>query len=321
MTILSNLGGLAKSLGSGNTNQIDEIVTKVHKNVDDMEKGGANTTDLSSLKSMLKLINTLRDNLRRADTVQDDPQDDDEDNKLFFIDYNDRLKQGLTELSDPDALAKLKNDVELERVYIGLLNGKKIPDSNSHSSLLPGCECPQSNNQSNKQSNNQQSEIFKYREQNADPPILNNEGKEQIRLYVMSNIQRQQDIHLVSLQLDLLLKRMYLHQETELLDTMLEQQEALVRGLSDWSDYLDQQTHEYAEMYEKMDALISTQRRKSSFTVRDIQSLEKWTYGSHVVFWILVASGFLMVIVYNFTSIQKVTESVDKNLNKLRQGT
>ena len=143
-------------------------------------------------------------------------------------------------------------------------------------------------------------------------------GQRLLGTYLYTDAKRQQEVHLLTLQTDQLMKLLYLQQETELLDGMLEQQDALVRGLSDWSSYLDQQTHEYVEMYEKMDALLSTQRRQSSFTVRDIQSLEQWTYWSQVVFWILLASCGVMAVLHNYGAVSKTAEAIDAGIGRVR---
>ena len=306
-----NFGELTKAIQSGNFGNFDTIIEKLGNNVSKMKEQGGKTTEL---ENFLNQVTTLANNLKQTDNqVTDEPSSVDSDEYKFFL-YDKRLSKGLLELSNPEKLARLKHDIELEKKYINLLNGtyQELP-SNSPTSIV-SCSTSTPNDKQN-----DSNQIKQYRE--GDGHTLNQEGQEEFMKILHNDIERQQNIHLFSLQLDILLKMVYLHQETDLLDTMLEQQDALVRGLSDWSDYLDQQTHEYAEMYEKMDSIISTQRRKSSFTVRDIQSLEKWTYGSHVVFWILIASSLLMVIVYNFTSIQKVANSVDKNLNKLRKAT
>ena len=306
-----NIGELTKTIQSGNFGNFDTIIKKLGNNVDKMKEQGGKTTELVAF---LNQVTTLANNLQQTENqVTYDPPSVGSDKYKFPL-YDKRLSKGLLELSNPEKLARLKHDIELEKKYINLLNGtyQELP-SDFQSSIVSCPTSPPNNEQ------NDSNQIQQYRE--GDGHTLNSEGQKEFMKILHNDIERQQNIHLFSLQLDILLKMVYLHQETDLLDTMLEQQDALVRGLSDWSDYLDQQTHEYAEMYEKMDSIISTQRRKSSFTVRDIQSLEKWTYGSHVVFWILIASSLLMVIVYNFTSIQKVANSVDKNLNKLRKAT
>ena len=307
---LPNIRKLLKSLTENDFGPIGTVIEDVSKKMDSMNRDGGNTSEMNSL---FALINTMKENLTKIDdnTSASDTLPSDSDG--MFTKYNRRLKNGLLELSNPDKLARLKHDIELETKYIDVLNGKGDVHVSPNPSGSPQCPCPgpaaqpttNSSNNTNRASNT-----------NGE---LTPEGIQKFKTILEDDIKRQQNIHLVSLQLDQLLKMVYLHQETELLDNMLEQQNALVRGLSDWSDYLDQQTHEYAEMYEKMDALISTQRRKSSFTVRDIQSLEKWTYGSRVMFWILIAFGVFMVIVNNFTSIQTVAHSVDKSLNNLRK--
>jgi hypothetical protein len=236
------------------------------------------------------------------------------DGDVLFGPYGARLEASRTALSDPTALARLAHDVHIEQTYLHLLNGQ-VPGSEGTPLKASPDNCPVLSITVSQEG----TQPLRFREKNArGDEVLNEAGQRLLATYLYTDAKRQQEVHLLTLQTDQLMKLLYLQQETELLDGMLEQQDALVRGLSDWSGYLDQQTHEYVEMYEKMDALLSTQRRQSSFTVRDIQSLEQWTYWSQVVFWILLASCGVMAVVHNYSAVSKTAEAIDAGIGRVR---
>jgi hypothetical protein len=283
--------------------------TQMSKQIEDLKGKGV---DVSGL---VTLLSSAQNMLSQADTTQVEPPTEIEevsDGDVLFGPYGARLKASLTALSDPTALARLAHDVHIEQTYLHLLNGQVPGSEGTRTASSDSCRELSITIPTN-------TDPFSFREKNArGDEVLNPAGQRLLATYLYIDAKRQQEVHLLTLQTDQLMKLLYLQQETELLDSMLEQQDALVRGLSDWSDYLDQQTHEYVEMYEKMDALLSTQRRQSSFTVRDIQSLEQWTYWSQVVFWILLASCGVMAVVHNYSAVSKTAEAIDAGIGRVR---
>ena len=297
--------GLLKSTQAN----FDKMNTQLSKQIEDLKGKGV---DVSGL---VTLLSSAQNMLSQADTTQVEPPTEIEavtEDDVLFGPYSARLEASRTALSDPTALARLAHDVHIEQTYLHLLNGQ-VPGSEGTLKASPD-ECPAV---SITIPTNTQPLRFRKKNDRGDE-VLNEAGQRLLATYLYTDAKRQQEVHLLTLQTDQLMKLLYLQQETELLDGMLEQQDALVRGLSDWSAYLDQQTHEYVEMYEKMDALLSTQRRQSSFTVRDIQSLEQWTYWSQVVFWILLASCGVMAVVHNYSAVSKTAEAIDAGIGRVR---
>lgn len=300
--------GLMKLKTSTQAN-FDKMNTQLSKHIEDLKGKGVDMPDL------VTILGTAQNMLSQAETTQVEPPAEIEevsDGDVLFGPYGARLEASRTALSDPTALARLAHDVHIEQTYLHLLNGQ-VPGSEgtrrTSSDVCPDLTITIPTN----------TDPFSFREKNArGDEVLNDAGQRLLATYLYIDAKRQQEVHLLTLQTDQLMKLLYLQQETELLDSMLEQQDALVRGLSDWSGYLDQQTHEYVEMYEKMDALLSTQRRQSSFTVRDIQSLEQWTYWSQVVFWILLASCGVMAVVHNYSAVSKTAEAIDAGIGRVR---
>jgi len=302
--------GLMKLKTSTQAN-FDKMNSQLSKQIEDLKGKGV---DVSGL---VTLLSTAQNMLSQADTTQVEPPAEIEevtDGDVRFGPYGARLEASRTALSDPRALARLAHDVHIEQTYLHLLNGQ-VPGSEGTPLKASPDNCPVLSITVSQEG----TQPLRFREKNArGDEVLNEAGQRLLATYLYTDAKRQQEVHLLTLQTDQLMKLLYLQQETELLDGMLEQQDALVRGLSDWSSYLDQQTHEYVEMYEKMDALLSTQRRQSSFTVRDIQSLEQWTYWSQVVFWILLASCGVMAVVHNYRAVSKTAEAIDAGIGRVR---
>ena len=296
-------------------NTMKEQMSTQFKKIEDFKGTGIfNVKDVNDLEA---LLNNAMNLLSQGDEISVEPpseiEDVPEDNKLF-VKYYARLEASRTALSDPAEMARLAHNVHIEHVYLRILNGQIPVGVPGVPETAEGCDC-----NTTIALTTPTTETLRFREKDArGNDAINEAGQRLLANYLYTDAKRQQEVHLLTLQTEQLMKLMYLQQETELLDSMLEQQDALVRGLSDWSDYLDQQTHEYVEMYEKMGALISTQRRKSSFTVRDIQSLERWTYWSKVVFWILLASCGVMVVVHNYSAVSQTAEQIDAGLGRLR---
>jgi hypothetical protein len=288
----------------------DKMNSQLSKQIEDLKGKGV---DVSGL---VTLLSTAQNMLSQADTTQVEPPAEIEevsDGDVLFGPYGARLEASRTALSDPTALARLAHDVHIEQTYLLLLNGQ-VPGSEGTPLKASPDNCPVLSITVSQEG----TQPLRFRKKTAHSEVLNEAGQRLLAAYLYTDAKRQQEVHLLTLQTDQLMKLLYLQQETELLDGMLEQQDALVRGLSDWSGYLDQQTHEYVEMYEKMDALLSTQRRQSSFTVRDIQSLEQWTYWSKVVFWILLASCGVMAVVHNYSAVSKTAEAIDAGIGRVR---
>ena len=303
--------GLMKLKTSTQAN-FNKMNGQLSKQIEDLKAKGV---DVSGL---VTLLSTAQNMLSQAETTQVEPPaeiEDVPDSDVLFGRYGARLEASRTALSDPRALARLAHDVHIEQTYLHLLNGQ-VPGGEGTPLKASPDNCPVLSITVSQEG----TEPLRFRKKTGWPTdeVLNEAGQRLLGTYLYTDAKRQQEVHLLTLQTDQLMKLLYLQQETELLDGMLEQQDALVRGLSDWSAYLDQQTHEYVEMYEKMDALLSTQRRQSSFTVRDIQSLEQWTYWSQVVFWILLASCGVMAVVHNYSAVSKTAEAIDAGIGRVR---
>ena len=218
-----------------------------------------------------------------------------------------RLEASRTALSDPTALARLAHDVHIEQTCLLLLNGQ-VPGGDRgarpHRISVPlSITIPPIQNRF--ASAIKTSAVTRFSTRRPTPPRL--------PLHRRQAPAEGPPPHAPDGPAD---EAAVPAAETELLDSMLEQQDALVRGLSDWSATSTSRRTRYVEMHEKMDALLSTQRRQSSFTVRDIQSLEQWTRWSQVVFWILLASCGVMAVVHNYSAVSKTAEAIDAGIGR-----
>ena len=309
----ARLGKEGSALPNGMMNSVnahfDVINDQLSKQIEGLKGKGVDVNGLTTL------LSTAKNTLVQAQTTRvEAPQEMAvvNDNNMLHAKYYARLDASRTALSNPTELARLAHDAYVEHTYLRILNGEMPSGTLTNTSSLK--DCP---GMSISITKNMEPQRFRETNKRGED-VLNQAGQRIFATYLYTDAKRQQEVHLLTLQTDQLMKLLYLYQETELLDSMIEQQDALVRGLTDWSDYLDQQTQEYVEMYEKLDGLISTQRRQSSFTVRDIQSLEQWTYWSQVVFWILLASCGLMAVVHNYSAVSKTAEAIDAGIGRVR---
>ena len=135
--------------------------------------------------------------------------------------------------------------------------------------------------------------------------LLNLEGKQIFTSMLYLDAKRQQTIQLLIEKINNVLKLSHLEQEEELIDNMIEQQDTLLRAMQDWVSYLDSRTKEYVTLYEKLDLLISTQRRKSGFTIKDIRSLNAWNDVTRHSFWILLLILIVILCVHQFQLYEK----------------
>ena len=311
-TTLNDLLGKGNQKGTGKMkinalkDQIQPVIGQLSEQIESLKGQGG---DVSAITPLLEISQNLMGQIK--DTPVEPPAGIEEVNEddRRFVSYFARLEESRSALSNPAQMARLAHDAHVEHTYLRILNGE-APGTTAFDSIVDP-ECPGKITLKRNDTGPQP-----FRDENTN--VLNEAGQRLLAAYLYTDAKRQQEIYMLTLQTEQLMKLMYLQQETELLDSMLVQQEALVRGLSDWSSYLDQQTQEYVEMYEKMDSLISTQRRKSSFTVRDIKSLDQWTYWSQVVFWILLASCGVMVVVHNYSAVNKTATAIDAGIGRAR---
>jgi hypothetical protein len=238
--------------------------------------------------------------------------------------YATQVNQALTGVFDVDQMEDYAHNLFIEQLYMQLLNGEIVALVQF---TLPECSC----NPNHEEARDTAISALKEAGFNVDTDGTVTEGfvKETgyeltdsgVKLFanvLYLDAMRQQNVHLLLLQLDLVVKETHLAEELELVQNMVTQQDALLQGLEDWSQYLDQQTQEYVDLYEKLDTLISTQRRKSAFTVSDVRSLEGWTSTMHVVFWVLVAAFLVMAVVHNYSTWNAAAEQVDSGLKRIQ---
>ena len=118
----------------------------------------------------------------------------------------------------------------------------------------------------------------------------------------------------------------YLEQNVEFIKNITQQQKILIDSLQNWSDYLDLQAHEYANLYEQINSQMSTFKRKDVFEIEDIRSLEKWNSGMNVLFWILVVILVIMLVVQHFRKLSEtandattaIQQTANNTLNTMR---
>ena len=165
-----NFSELTKTIQSGNFGNFDTIIEKLGNNVSKMREQGGKTTEL---EDFLRQVTTLANNLKQTDNqVTDEPSSVDSDEYKFSL-YDKRLRQGLLELSNPEKLARLKHDIELEKKYINLFNGTYPERPSDYESSIVPCQ-PSTPNDEQSDSNL----IQQYRKGDGTSK-LNQDGQEE----------------------------------------------------------------------------------------------------------------------------------------------
>lgn len=105
-------------------------------------------------------------------------------------------------------------------------------------------------------------------------------------------------------------------QETALKNAQLThtQQSASLAMLEQLSDYVNEQVGEYSAVYERLNTLIDTQKRKSTFQAGDVQTLDRWRFWCRVTFWSLISFVVVMVALDQFTDLSAFTTDMSRRL-------
>ena len=114
---------------------------------------------------------------------------------------------------------------------------------------------------------------------------------------VRKDIQAQHEVNMALLNIDYIARQEYLRQQHTLIQSMVSQQQTLIQSLNDWSHYMNQRANEYAQLYEKMNVIVNTTKRKDVFEVKDLRSLDGWNRVATNIFWVLMVVLLVMVVV------------------------
>ena len=136
-----------------------------------------------------------------------------------------------------------------------------------------------------------------------------------------ADIDAQHDVNLTLLDVEFQARKQYLAGQLSLIESMVLQQEALIQSLGDWSHYLDQQAQEYAEIYERLNVLMNTNKRKDVFEVKDLQSLDKWNTITVNAFWVLLVILIVMIVVQNYSSITSSLNNAQQKIQSIAEQT
>ena len=99
--------------------------------------------------------------------------------------------------------------------------------------------------------------------------------------------------------------------------TANEAQKQSIATLNTMLSYINQQANEYSEVYARLQALNATQQRKSAFHVKDLKTLNRWSFWCRVIFWVLVVFLVLMVLVDKYSAVASFTATVDDKLKRM----
>lgn len=124
------------------------------------------------------------------------------------------------------------------------------------------------------------------------------------------DIKAQHDVNVSLMEIDHTVRKEYLQEQLNLVESMVDQQEVLIQSLSDWSHYMDQRADEYSQMYERLDVVTNTTKRKDVFEVQDLRALDGWNRFLTNVFWVLLVLLLVMVVVQHYTELSAMAKKL-----------
>ena len=101
------------------------------------------------------------------------------------------------------------------------------------------------------------------------------------------------------------------------LEKSVENQLASIDALKTMHVYVNDQVNDHTTVYQRLQSLNATQKRKSAFHVDDLKALNRWSYWCRVVFWVLVVFFVLMVLVDQYRAVASFTANMDNRLKQV----
>jgi len=148
---------------------------------------------------------------------------------------------------------------------------------------------------------------------NAEPLSTPQAEEEFIRVLLL-DIEAQHDVNTHLMQMDFEARRAYLENQTKIITDMVEQQTVLAQSLKDWSHYMDSRADEYAKLYERLEVVTNTTKRRDVFETKDLRALDGWNQLMTNVFWLLLVVLLVMVVVQHYTELSSMAAQAQEKM-------
>lgn len=267
--------------------------------------------NMGSLAEMTARAKAASETLQKLDTtkmiqsqttINTDSTLTDADTDYAHIDYYNKISS-YAMLRDPTVMRNLSHNFAMEYLMMLCASGK---ESQVTQYIYKYCG-------------------RNYTWQNPSDVKTNNLDSGEISALFMkgtnADIDAQHDVNLTLLDVEFQARKQYLAGQLSLIESMVLQQEALIQSLGDWSNYLDQQAQEYSEIYERLNVLMNTNKRKDVFEVKDLNSLDKWNTLTVNVFWVLLVILIVMIVVQNYSSITSSLNNAQQKIQNIAEHT
>ena len=117
------------------------------------------------------------------------------------------------------------------------------------------------------------------------------------------DLQAQHDVNVRLLEIDHIARKQYLEEQLRLVEHMVAQQFTLIQSLKDWSHYMNQRADEYSKLYERLNVVMNTTKRKDVFEVKDLRALDGWNRFLTNVFWTVVVLFVVLIVVQHYMKL------------------
>lgn len=141
-------------------------------------------------------------------------------------------------------------------------------------------------------------------------------AKDKFMVVLAGLVYAQFQTHYNRMHQDAVLRVRYALNTTQTLAQMYVQQKTSITLLRQLLDYVNDQVGEYSEVYERLNTLMDTQKRKSTFLAADVQTLDRWQVWCRAIFWFLVVFFVLMVLVDHYTDLSRFTADMDSRVKQ-----
>jgi hypothetical protein len=137
---------------------------------------------------------------------------------------------------------------------------------------------------------------------------------------LLLDIEAQHDVNKNLMQMDFEARKAYLDNQIKLISDMVEQQTVLAQSLKDWSHYMDSRADEYAKLYERLEVVTNTTKRRDVFETNDLHALDGWNRLMTNVFWLLLVVLLVMVVVQHYSELSSMaTRAKEKMRDSVHQ--
>lgn len=234
---------------------------------------------VETVNEQLVQIDTVKGTLTSANLGDVDVSVSSTDSDYAHKEYYDHITL-YAKLNDVSEMRKIAHNFAIENLWMQCESGQQSKMEQSREKICSGDSYTYTNTSTN-----------------TTEELTASEVETLFLELIRKDIQAQHEVNMALLNIDYIARQEYLRQQHTLIQSMVSQQQTLIQSLNDWSQYMNQRANEYSQLYEKMNVIVNTTKRKDVFEVKDLRSLDGWNRVATNTFWVLMVVLLVMVVV------------------------